>query len=57
MRFPRLVGFSLLVMIGIETEEPKFVFDIGLVFKLKLKYNLLSQDLVRNITDWLALQN
>ena len=26
-------------MIGIETEEPKFVFDIGLVFKLKLKYN------------------
>ena len=45
MRFPRLVGFSLLVMIGIdmigiETEEPKFVFDIGLVFKLKLKYKL-----------------
>ena len=25
-------------MIGIETEEPKFVFDIGLVFKLRLKY-------------------
>ena len=25
-------------MIGIETEEPKFVFDIGVVFKLKLKY-------------------
>jgi hypothetical protein len=25
-------------MIGIETEEPKFVFDICLVFKLKFMY-------------------